>query len=144
MDGQDLKPEQAATQNKGEIDLPIDGLELVAIAGIGGMGTVYRAWQTALGRIVAVKILHKHLLHNQTLVKRFNQEARLATMLSHPNIVPILSFGIIDTTNQPYLVMDYLEGSNLSEYLVARGPLSFEQCVPIFSQCCAALQHAHE
>src|SRR5438309_2402652 len=92
----------------------IDGFDSLQLLGTGGMSTVYRARQILMGRTVALKLLHRHLLHESTHLARFRQEARLATMLEHPNICRVLAFGV-NSDEQPYLVMEYLEGVALRQ-----------------------------
>jgi serine/threonine protein kinase len=82
--------------------------EIVAPAGAGGMGEVYRARDTRLDRTVAIKILPSHLSENPEAKQRFDRETRAISSLSHPNICHLYDVGQQDGTN--YLVMEYLEG----------------------------------
>ena len=79
------------------------------LIGIGGMGRVYRAEQRALGRVVAIKVVHRHLLGDRESVQRFYTEARAASSLNHPNSVSVFDFGRTDD-GMLYLVMEYLRG----------------------------------
>src|SRR5579872_5469211 len=88
------------------------GYRVTHLVGVGGMGRVYCAEQVALGRTVAVKVVHPHLADDELTVARFLNEARAASRLSHPNSVAIFDFGrTVD--GHPYLVMEYLRGQDL-------------------------------
>src|ERR1044072_8403873 len=88
--------------------------------GAGGMGEVYRAVDTRLGREVAVKILSRNLANDAEALRRFEQEARAAGMLNHPNIVAVFDVGTED--GQPYIVSELLEGESLRMRL-RQGPV---------------------
>src|ERR1700684_4536621 len=94
--------------------------------GSGGMGEVYRASDERLGRDVAIKILKPSLANDQDRLRRFEQEARAAAALSHPNIVAIYDIGMHD--GAPYIVSELLEGQTLRER-VLHGPLSRNQAI---------------
>lgn len=115
--------------------------EIIAMLGAGGMANVYRARCTVLNRIVTVKVLRKELAEDKDFVRRFQMEAQAVALLSHPNIVSIYDVGEEDGV--PYLVMEYVEGSNLKEIIREKGPLSPTEAVNIGMQVCAALEHAH-
>src|SRR5437764_112362 len=85
-----------------------DGFEVVELIGEGGMGVVYKAYQSALGRMVALKMIRPALLGSPTAVARFRNEARQAARISHPNIIHIHE--VIETACGPVLVMEYLSG----------------------------------
>ena len=110
--------------------------------GSGGMGSVYRAAQHAMNRLVAVKILHPKLTNRKDLAARFRREARAMSHLTHPNTVKVFLFGELDDGSL-YIVMEYLEGRNLNQVVRREGPLSIERSVPILVQVCGALQEAH-
>ena len=84
------------------------------LIGAGGMGAVYAASQVALGRKVALKVLHPDLCSNPALIERFHREASLAASIGHDNICEVTDFGI-DRTGMPYLVMPLLKGKSLRE-----------------------------
>jgi serine/threonine protein kinase len=115
--------------------------EILAVRGQGGMGVVYKARHILLRRLVAIKLLSCANVSEYDL-KRFEQEARSASHLSHPNIVDIHDFGIT-ADSQAYLVMDYLDGPSLEDVLLASENLPLPRFLHIFSQTCRALQHAH-
>jgi len=89
------------------------GYHILDLISVGGMGRVYRAEQAALGRTVAVKIIHPHLLSDENSALRFMTEARAASQLNHPNSIAVFDFGRTDD-GQPYLVMEFLRGKDLA------------------------------
>jgi serine/threonine protein kinase len=114
--------------------------EIVAPLGAGGMGEVYRARDTRLDRIVAIKILPCHLADRAVLRERFEREARSIASLNHPHICTIHDVGHQDGTD--YLVMEYLEGETLAQRLL-RGPLALAQALRCAIQIADALDKAH-
>ena len=106
------------------------------------MGRVYRAEQTTLGRTVAVKIVHPHLVGEESAVARFITEARAASRLNHPNSVGVIDFGKT-SDEQLYLVMEFLRGRDLARVAYEEGPLPFRRIVDILKQTLAALGEAH-
>jgi serine/threonine protein kinase len=118
------------------------GYVILELIGIGGMGRVYRAEQTALGRTVAVKIVHPHLLGDENASARFITEARTASRLNHPNSVAVIDFGKTDS-GQLYLVMEYLRGRDLARVTYEDGPLPFRRVIDVLRQVLAALSEAH-
>jgi serine/threonine-protein kinase len=118
------------------------GYVILDLVGIGGMGRVYRAEQTNLGRTVAVKIIHPHLVGEENAAARFITEARAASRLNHPNSVGVIDFGKTED-GQLYLVMEFLRGKDLARVQYEEGPLSFRRIVGILKQTLAALSEAH-
>ena len=114
--------------------------EIVSLLGAGGMGEVYRARDTRLGRDVAVKLLPPHLTLSPEARQRFEREARAIAALSHPNICALYDVGREGEAD--YLVMELLEGNLLSERL-ANGPLPLEQTLRYGVEIAAALGRAH-
>jgi serine/threonine-protein kinase len=112
------------------------------LVGIGGMGRVYRAEQRALGRMVAVKVVHKHLLGDKDSVSRFYTEARAASSLNHPNSVSIFDFGRTDD-GMLYLVMEYLRGRDLARVIHDESSISLLRIVEIGMGVLGALGEAH-
>jgi serine/threonine protein kinase len=98
--------------------------EIISSIGAGGMGEVYRARDTRLDRIVAIKVLPEHLSSNPQLRERFEREAKAISSLSHPHICPLYDVGHQDGID--YLVMEYLEGETLQRHL-ANQVMSVEQ-----------------
>lgn len=119
-----------------------DRYEIIEMIGTGGMATVYRGYDNILNREVAVKILRQDLALNEHAVKRFRREAQSALTLSHPNIVSIYDVG--EDLNTYYIVMEYIKGFTLKEYIQTNGPLALEEALPIMRQISSAILHAHE
>jgi hypothetical protein len=119
------------------------GYVILELVGVGGMGRVYRAEQTTLGRTVAVKIIHPHLVGEENAAARFITEARAASRLNHPNSVAIIDFGKT-SDGQLYLVMEFLRGKDLARVAYEEGPLAFRRIIDILRQVLAALGEAHE
>lgn len=111
--------------------------------GSGGMGKVYRGEQVALGKTVAVKVIHQHLIADDNATARFYTEARASSRLNHPNSVSVIDFGRTDE-GLLYLVMEFLRGKDLSHILWEEGPLPVPRAVDIVRQVLAALAEAHE
>ena len=112
--------------------------------GTGGMGSVYKASQPAMNRMVAIKILHPKLAGRKDLTARFRREARAMSQLTHPNTVKVFMYGELEDDGSLYIVMEMLEGRNLNQTVRKEGPLSTDRAIPILIQCCGALQEAHE
>jgi serine/threonine-protein kinase len=119
------------------------GYHILDLISVGGMGRVYRAEQSALGRTVAVKIIHPHLLSDDNSALRFITEARAASQLNHPNSIAVFDFGRTDD-GQPYLVMEFLRGKDLARVAYEEGPLGFSRIVDVLRQTLAALSEAHD
>src|SRR6516164_6360318 len=117
-----LSPYQLNQILQGKGDLLVLGvLRLCERLGEGAMGQVFKAWNTRLEQVVAVKTLHKDLIANARAMNRFRQEIEAVSQLDHPNIVKVRDADEIDS--RPFMVMDFIDGENLS-YLVKRyGPL---------------------
>lgn len=116
---------------------------LQEIVAVGGMGRVYRAEQSTLGRTVAVKVIHPHLLDDEQTVARFYQEARASSRLNHPNSVSVIDFGRTDD-GILYLVMEYLSGKDLALVMHEEGPLPFGRICRVLISTLDALGEAHE
>src|SRR4029077_7591198 len=114
--------------------------EILSAIGAGGMGEVYRARDTRLDRIVAVKILPDHLADRAELRERFEREARTIASLNHPHICTLFDIGQQDGID--FLVMEYLEGETLAERL-KKGPLPLGQVLPYAIEIADALDKAH-
>jgi len=115
--------------------------ELIEKIGGGGMALVYKARCRLLNRFVAVKILREEFTGDEEFVRRFEVEAQSAASLSHPNIVPIYDVG--NENNVFYIVMEYIDGITLKDYIVRNGPLDWKEAVKIAIQICSAIEHAH-
>ncbi len=127
----------------------LDGLYRVeSLIGTGGMANVYKAVVVAqngpvpAGTEVAVKVLRQELMHDPDLVRRFKNESKAISLLNHPNIVKVYDVSVSD--NLQYIVMEYVDGMTLREYLNERGgKLTSRETVHFISQILKALDHAH-
>jgi len=115
--------------------------EIVAPIGAGGMGEVYRARDTRLGRDVAVKVLPEAFARDRERMRRFEQEARAVAALNHPNVVSVYDTGT--ASGVPYLVSELLEGERLRD-LLERGPIPARKAVEYARQIADGLAAAHE
>lgn len=115
---------------------------LQEIVGVGGMGRVYRAEQSTLGRTVAIKVIHPHLLGDDQTVARFYTEARASSRLNHPNSVSIIDFGRTDD-GILYLAMEFLAGRDLAMIMHEDGPIPFKRSCDILTDVLSALEEAH-
>jgi serine/threonine protein kinase len=116
---------------------------IISKLGAGGMSVVYRAHNEMLKKDVAIKVLHPHLVTNRMSLERFRQEAQAASQIDHENVVRIIDFGIA-AGSRPYIVMDYLEGHSLSEWIKKEGQLELDRAIEIFVQLADALSYAHQ
>lgn len=114
---------------------------IVARIGAGGMGAVYRVEHVQLGKEAAIKLLHGELSRDQTMVRRFNREARAVSRLSSPHTVSVFDYG--RSAGLVYLVMELLAGRDLSKVLQAEGRLSPERVAAIVGQVAHSLAEAH-
>ena len=115
----------------------------VSLLGEGGMGAVYLAEHPAIGRRVAVKVLHKNYIRDENLLTRFLNEARAANAIRHPNIIEILDSGTI-ADGTPFLVMELLEGESLGTRIRRVGALPIQTAVEFCYQTASALGAAHK
>ncbi len=128
-------------QDRGD-ELVLGALRLRQRLGEGAMGQVFKAWHTRLEQVLAVKTIHKHLIANSRAMDRFRQEIEAASQLHHPNIANVRDAGEID--GRPFLVMDFIDGTNLSTLVKAKGPLPVRLAVECIRQAALGLQHAFE
>jgi hypothetical protein len=115
--------------------------EVTAQIGTGGMGEVYRARDTKLGRDVAIKVLPDAFAYDADRLARFMREARTLALLNHPNIAHI--HGLEESDGVNALVMEFVEGDDLSQH-IARGAIPIDEALPFAQQIAAALEAAHE
>lgn len=119
-----------------------DRYELLERIGGGGMAVVYKAKDALLDRLVAVKILRPQYALDDNFVHRFRREAQAAAKLSHPNVVSIFDVGVVEDIH--YIVMEFVEGTTLKEYINKYAPLDSREAVEITKQIAEALDHAHQ
>lgn len=121
----------------------LDGrYELQELIGVGGMAMVYKAYDTIDDKIVAVKILKDEFLGNDEFIRRFKNESKAIAVLSHPNIVRVFDVSFGDRIQ--YIVMEYIDGITLKEYIEHQGVIQWKEAVHFTVQILEALQHAHE
>jgi serine/threonine-protein kinase len=120
----------------------IDGrYEIQARIGEGGMGVVYKARQTSVDRVIAIKMLNAQMAADRTWVEWFYNEAKACSRLQHPNTIRMFDFGQAPD-GRLYMTMEFLDGVSLRE-AISKGPLTPQRVVKILIQCCASLAEAH-
>ncbi len=121
----------------------LDGrYEIQEIIGVGGMAVVYKAFDNQENRIVAIKILKDEFTSNQEFIRRFKNESKAIAMLSHQNIVNVYDVSFGDLIQ--YIVMEYIEGITLKEFIERQGSLRWKDAVHFTIQILRGLQHAHD
>lgn len=116
--------------------------QIIEKLGAGGTAIVFRAQDMLLNRMVTVKILREEYASNNEFVRRFRHEAQAVASLSHNNIVSVYDVGFEE--NMHYIVMEFVEGESLKDYIKRKGVLKLNEACNIISQLLAGLQHAHE
>jgi serine/threonine-protein kinase len=142
-DGTTLLPDEAVPGD-GDLapGLTVGEYRVEGKLGEGGFGAVYRAVHPLIGKMAAIKVLHKQFSSNPQMVSRFIAEARAVNQIHNRNIIDIFSFGALEDGRQ-YYVMELLDGSTLDAYLKQRGRLSPEEAMPILRGIARALDAAH-
>ena len=120
----------------------IDNYKIIEKIGHGGMGVVYRAEDTALERSVAMKRIDPLRAEDPRFLRRFQDEAKTSAKLEHRNIVKINEW-VQDREHGVFIVMEYVDGYTLAEYLVKNGPMPYRQALPIFKRLLGAIGYAH-
>ncbi len=123
-------------------NIRIGKYEVLSHIATGGMGAVYKARDTETGLDVALKVLSPELAAKPAMVERFRREAKHALKLRHKNIVTLHEFG--EAQNIHFLVMEFVDGIDLFEYLTRQGPLDPVEALKIIRQACRALDHAYQ
>ncbi len=116
--------------------------ELTELIGVGGMADIYKATDLTENRTVAVKILKNEFAKSEDFLRRFRNESKAIALLSHKNIVKIYDVGFTDKIQ--YIVMEYIDGITLTEYIERQGVLKWQDAVHFTLQILRALQHAHD
>jgi serine/threonine-protein kinase len=121
----------------------VDGrYRVVEVIGRGGMGVVYRVEHLRMGKVAAMKVLHRDLVGDPEVVSRFEREAAAVSKLHHPHTVQVFDFG---TANGAlYLIMEYVRGLDMAHIIQRDGPMPWSRAAPLLAQVCGALQEAHE
>src|SRR5689334_13093473 len=125
-----------------EGDLLAGKYRVERVLGAGGMGVVVAAHHIALDEKVAIKLLLPEALSNPEAVSRFAREARAAVKIKNEHVARVIDVGSLDT-GAPYMVMEYLEGSDLGDWVKQHGNLPVEQAVEFLLQACEAIAEAH-
>lgn len=120
----------------------LGGYKVISKLGAGGMGAVYRAMDVELDKLVAIKVLPPHAIHDEDAIERFRREARVAAKLEHPNIVTIYRFG--SEQSLCYLVMRYVEGESLADRLMTSPQLSLKDALTVIYEVASGLKCAHD
>lgn len=121
----------------------LDGrYELLELIGVGGMADIYKAKDITEERTVAVKILKNEFAASEDFLRRFRNESKAIALLSHKNIVKIYDVGFTDKIQ--YIVMEYIDGITLTEYIERQGVLKWRDAIHFTTQILRALQHAHD
>lgn len=121
----------------------LDGrYEIREIVGVGGMAVVYKAYDNIDDRLVSIKVLKDEFLANEEFRRRFKNESKAIAVLSHPNIVKVYDVSLGDKLQ--YIVMEYVEGITLKEYIEQQGVIPWKEAVHFTTQILRALQHAHD
>ncbi len=115
---------------------------LLERVGQGGAAEVYRAMDTRLGRVVAIKLLRETYAHDPSFTARFENEARAAARLSHPNIVDVYDYD--SSEGRYFIAMEYVAGRNLKEAIVAEAPFEASRAVGLLGPILSGLGAAHE
>ncbi|WP_078576212.1 Stk1 family PASTA domain-containing Ser/Thr kinase [Salipaludibacillus agaradhaerens] len=119
-----------------------DRYEIIRPIGGGGMADVYLAKDLILDRSVAVKMLKEQFSKDDEFIRRFRREAQSATSLSHPNIVSIFDVG--EEEDLYYIVMEYVKGQTLKDYITQKGKVSVDETIGILQQIISAVKNAHQ
>ncbi len=119
-----------------------DRYQIIEKIGSGGTAIVYKGQDTLLGRMVTVKILREECASNEEFVRRFRREAQAVASLSHGNIVAVYDVGLEE--NMQYIVMEFVEGLSLKEYIQQKGSLGIEEAAAIMVQILDGISYAHE
>src|ERR1041385_2104891 len=120
----------------------VGSFRITAKVSVGGMGTIYRAEHTLIGKAAAVKVLHPELTGNRDIVNRFFNEAKATTAIQHPGIVEVFDFGYL-ASGHAFLVMEFLDGESLARRIKGHGISSEGEAAMLLRAVCSALAAAH-
>ena len=121
----------------------VDGrYKVMEVLGRGGMGVVYRVEHLRMGKVAAMKVLHRDLVADSDVVHRFEREASAVSQLHHPHTVQVFDFGTAQ--GALYLIMEYVRGLDLGSIIGRDGPMPWKRAAPVLAQICGALAEAHE
>ncbi len=122
-------------------ELTVGPYQLLSPLGEGGVGQVFKAWDSDKGRIVALKVLRQDVSCRSDALRQFHRELEAVKRLSHPNIIKTFEADHLGTLH--YFAMEYVEGIDLQRYVAGSGPLPLEQACDLIRQVAQGLQHAH-
>lgn len=129
--------------NRAWLGKVVDGrYRVLDVIGRGGMGVVYRVEHLRMGKIAAMKVLHRELCEDRDAIERFEHEAAAVSRLQHPHTVQVFDFG--QAQGALYLIMEYVRGLDLAHILARDGAMPWARAAPLLVQICSALQEAHE
>lgn len=145
----EISSEMREAIEKGPIDFhglaensfPFERYRIISEKGRGSAGIVYEAWDLTLRKRVAIKTLYSKLWTSDELI-RFQSEARASSRLTHRNVLQILDFGLSEG-GQPYMVMEFVDGTTLADLIKHEGSVESKDAVPLFLQICEGVRHAH-
>ncbi|MBZ0236209.1 MAG: protein kinase, partial [Deltaproteobacteria bacterium] len=142
--GATARPDRRITaSNQAWLGKLVDGrYRVIEVVGRGGMGVVYKVEHVRMGKIAAMKVLHRDLADDAEVVSRFEREATAVSRLQHPNTVQVFDFGT--ASGALYLVMEHVRGQDLAHIVDRDGPLPFARAAPLLVQILGALAEAHE
>jgi len=132
--GERLRRDEARSQ-----PMRIGGCEVIGKLGDGGLGTVYKAQQISMGRVVALKVLHKKWMQDEEFKKRFLLEARLAGRLSHQNLIQVFDVG--RDHDQYFFAMEYVDGETVEQIIDREGPMPIDRAFDIITQVLRAVTY---
>ena len=120
----------------------VDGYQIEEVLGRGGMGIVYKAVDTSLDRVVALKVMNPLLVDNEQFFRRFKVEAKALGRLAHPNIVGV--FTLRHTEDFLFIVMEYVDGGTLTDLIHQHEKIPWHNAIPIIEQTLSAVEYAHQ
>ena len=134
---------RVSDSNQAWLGKVVDGrYRVLEVIGRGGMGVVYRVEHLRMGKVAAMKVLHRDLADDLDVVHRFEREAAAVSRLHHPHTVQVFDFGTAQ--GALYLIMEYVRGQDLGRIIDRDGPMPWARAAPVLAQICGALQEAHE
>jgi eukaryotic-like serine/threonine-protein kinase len=140
--GSDIRARPSSEGADAWIGRVIDGRYRVQTRiGTGGMGAVYRVEHVRMGKVAAMKVLHRELAGDEQVIKRFHREVEVVSRLNHPNIVQTFDFGYWE--GLLYLIMEYVKGEDLGALVKREGPVPAPRALALAVQVCSALDEAH-
>jgi len=141
--GTDRLDRRLSDSNRAWLGKVVDGrYRVLEVIGRGGMGVVYRVEHLRMGKVAAMKVLHRDLADDPEVIQRFEREAAAVSRLHHPHTVQVFDFGTAQ--GALYLIMEYVRGLDLGRIIHRDGPMPWPRAAPLFAQICGALQEAHE